>query len=205
MGFYSRYVLPKAIHCACSAKPNMRQRQKVVPQAHGRVLEVGVGSGLNFPFYDAEQVESVIGLDPSPEMRKLAHKAAAGLPFEVEFMGLRGEEIPLESDSVDTVVMTYTLCSIVETERALRQMARVLKSGGRLIFCEHGAAPDAGVHRWQNRLNPIWSCLGGGCQLNRAIPSLINEGGFKVVDIKAEYIPGWRPASFNYWGSAISR
>lgn len=205
MGLYSRYILPKVVHFTCGLKPNMRQREKVVPHARGRVLEVGIGSGLNLPYYDSAKVTKVWGLDPSPEMTQMARRAAASLPFEVEFIGLPGDEIPLEDNSVDTVVVTYTLCTISDTTPALRQISRVLRPGGELIFCEHGAAPDASVRRWQDRLNPIWKRLGGGCNLNRPIPTIIEAGGFRIKSLDAMYIPGWRPASFNYWGTAVPR
>ncbi|MEE8193490.1 MAG: class I SAM-dependent methyltransferase [Gemmatimonadales bacterium] len=202
MGFYSKYVLPKLVHVACSTKPNMRQREKVVPLAHGRVLEIGIGSGLNFPYYDASKVTKVWGLDPSPDIMRMAERAALAVPFDVEFIGLPSDEIPLEGGSVDTVLVTYTLCTIPDTQPALRQMARVLRPGGKLIFCEHGAAPDPSVRRWQDRINPIWKRLGGGCNLNRAIPALIEEGGFRITGMETMYIPGWRPATFTYWGAA---
>ena len=202
MGFYGRYVLPKVVHLACSAKPTMRQREKVVPLAKGRVLEVGVGSGLNLQYYDPKNVTKLWALDPSKEMVRLASRAARSVNLEVDFIGLPCEEIPLESDSVDTVVMTYTLCTIPDTLPALRQMARVLKPGGELIFCEHGAAPDASVRRWQDRVDPRWKRLAGGCHLNRPIPDLIEQGGFKIKGIETMYTPGWRPVSFNYWGTA---
>lgn len=205
MGLYSRYILPKVVHFTCGLKPNMRQREKVVPHARGRVLEVGIGSGLNLPYYDSAKVTKVWGLDPSPEMTQMARRAAASLPFEVEFIGLPGDEIPLEDNSVDTVVVTYTLCTISDTTPALRQISRVLRPGGELIFCEHGAAPDASVRRWQDRLNPIWKRLGGGCNLNRPIPTIIEAGGFRIKSLDTMYIPGWRPASFNYWGTAVPR
>lgn len=205
MGLYDRHVLPRLVHLACGLKPTMRQRGKVVPQARGRVLEVGIGSGLNLPFYDAAKVSKVWGLDPSQEMIGMARRAAASLPFEVEFIGLPGDEIPLDDASIDTVVVTYTLCTIPDAAAALRQIDRVLRQGGELIFCEHGEAPDAGVRRWQDRLNPVWKRLGGGCHLNRPIPALIEAGGFRITRLETMYIPGWRPASFNYWGSAVSR
>jgi len=205
MGLYSRYILPRVVHFACSLKPNMRQREKVVPHARGRVLEVGIGSGLNLRFYDSTKVSKVWGLDPAPEMTRMAERAARSLPFEVEFIGLPGDQIPLEDNSIDTVLVTYTLCTIPEPTPALRQMSRVLRPGGELIFCEHGAAPDASVRRWQDRLNPIWKRLGGGCNLNRPIPALIEAGGFRINDLDTMYIPGWRPASFNYWGTATPR
>ena len=182
----------------------MYQRRIVVPKAEGVVLEIGIGSGLNLPYYDTSRVTKVLGLDPSPDMTKMAAEAAASVPFDVDFIGLPGEEIPLENGSVDTVLMTYTLCSIPDTKTALRQMVRVLKPGGSLIFCEHGTAPDPGIRRWQNRLNSTWSYLSGGCQLNRDIPGLLEQGGFNITDMKADYIPGWRPASFNYWGAATT-
>ena len=205
MGLYSKYILPKVIHITCGLKPNMRQREKVVPHARGRVLEVGIGSGLNLPYYDAAKVTKIWGLDPAPEMTHMARQVAASMPFEVEFIGLPGDEIPLENNSVDTVVVTYTLCTIADTAAALRQMGRVLRPGGELIFCEHGAAPDANVRRWQDRLNPVWKRLGGGCNLNRPIPALIEAGGFRISSLDTMYIPGWRPASFNYWGKAVPR
>lgn len=205
MGLYSRHILPRVIHFTCGLKPNMRQREKVVPHARGRVLEVGIGSGLNLPFYDPANVSKVWGLDPAPEMTRIAERAARSLSFEVEFIGLPGDEIPLEDSSVDTVVVTYTLCTIPDTTAALRQMSRVLRPGGELLFCEHGAAPDARVRRWQDRLNPLWKRVGGGCNLNRPIPALIEAGGFRIKSLDTMYIPGWRPASFNFWGIAVPR
>jgi ubiquinone/menaquinone biosynthesis C-methylase UbiE len=205
MSFYERHVLPVLIHCACGARPVARQREKVVPKARGCVLEVGVGSGLNFPFYDPAKVSKVYGLEPSPEMMRRARRAARSLRFEVEFIGLPGEEIPLEDASIDTVLVTYALCTIPGTAAALRQMRRVLRPGGELIFCEHGAAPDASVRRWQDRLNPLWRRIGGGCNLNRAIPALIEAGGFEIRSLDTMYLPGWRPATFNYWGTAVAR
>lgn len=204
MGVYSRFVLPWVIHLACGSKPTMRQRKKVVPSARGRVLEVGIGSGLNLPFYRPEEVEHVFGLDPSPEITRMAAEAAAQAPFEVEFLIAGSEEIPLDSDSVDTVLTTYTLCTIPESVPALREMARVLRPGGRLLFCEHGLAPDEDVRRWQNRVDPLWRRIGGGCHLNRDIPALLVEGGFEIEGLETMYVPGWRPASFNYWGSATA-
>ncbi len=205
MGIYSKYILPRAVHFTCSLKPNMRQREIVVPLASGEVLEIGVGSGLNLPFYDPGRVTKLWGLEPSAEMRRLAEDAVRSLPFIFEFIDLPGEEIPLDANSVDTVLVTYTLCTIPETQPALRGMARVLRPGGKLIFCEHGAAPDAEVRRWQDRLNPIWKRMGGGCHLNRAIPELIGAGGFEIDALETMYLPGWRPAAFNYWGTASPR
>lgn len=202
MGFYDNHILPKVVQFTCSMKPNMYQRKRVVPRAEGVVLEIGIGTGLNLPFYNPEKISKVIGLDPSPYMTRTARKVAGHMSFDVEFLDLPGEEIPLDNKSVDTVLMTYTLCSIVDANSALKQMARVLKPGGKLIFCEHGVAPDINVRKWQDRLDPIWSVIGGGCHLNREITKLINAGGFGKVDCQQSYIKGWRPASYNYWGVA---
>ncbi len=205
MGLYSRYILPKAVHCACNLKQVRRQREKVIPHARGRVLEVGIGTGLNLPYYDRTKVRKVWGLDPEPAMIRMARRLADAVPFEVDFIGLSGADIPLEDDSVDTVVVTYTLCSIAETLPALLQMRRVLRPGGELLFCEHGAAPDVSVRRWQERINPLWKRVGGGCQLNRVIPEHIEAGGFNIRQLDSMYISGWRPASFNVWGRAVPR
>ena len=205
MGLYEKYILLKITEFLCGGKPIMYQRKKVVPLAKGRVLEIGIGSGLNLQFYDSSNVEYIWGLDPSAQMRNMAEKRAINSQFEVEFIGLSGNEIPLESNSVNTVLVTYTLCTIPDVVQALSEMSRVLMPGGELIFCEHGLAPDEDVRRWQTRMNPIWKRMGGGCNLNRPIPNLIEQGGFKINNIETMYIPGWKPASFNYWGSAVQR
>ena len=204
MGFYERYILPKVLNWSCGAKPVREQRQKVVPLAEGRVLEIGIGSGLNLPYYDPEKVERVIGLDPAEEMLSYARRKSATLPFTVEYLALEGERIPLDRHSVDTVLVTYTLCTIADAIGALEGMRAVLKPGGRLIFCEHGRAPDAAVRRWQHRLNPVWRRIGGGCNLDRDIPALIEAAGFRVDTLESGYLPRTpRFAGFNYWGSAV--
>ena len=202
MGFYDRHILPRVINLACGMTPIRHQRRKIVPEAQGRVLEVGIGSGLNLPFYDPARVERLWGLEPSPEMRRYAAKTAAGTPFPVEFIDLPGETIPLDDGSVDTVVITYTLCTIPDALRALGEMRRVLKPDGRLLFCEHGRAPDEAVRRWQDRLTPLWKRIGGGCHLNRDIPALLHQGGFQPFRLETAYLPGPKPMSFNYWGAA---
>lgn len=202
MDLYDRYVLPRVVHVACSGRTQMRQRAKVVPCARGRVLEIGIGSGLNLPFYDAARVSKIWGLDPSPQMRAMAAKVARRVPIDVELVGVSGDQVPLDSASVDTVVITYTLCSIPDPEAAVREAARVLRAGGELLFCEHGEAPDEAVRRWQRRLTPMWSRLGGGCHLGRPIPAIIERGGFRLTAVETMYLPGWRFASFNYWGVA---
>jgi ubiquinone/menaquinone biosynthesis C-methylase UbiE len=148
----------------------------------------------------------VIGLDPAEEMLSYAKRKSGSLPFTVEYLTLEGESIPLEKESVDTVLVTYTLCTIPDANAALEGMRRVLKPGGRLIFCEHGKAPDEAVRRWQDRLNPLWGRIGGGCNLNRDIPALIEAGGFAIDDLQTMYLPGApRFAGFNYWGTARPR
>lgn len=203
MGFYDKVIVPRFINCACGTKPIMKQREKVVPIAEGTVLEIGIGTGLNLPYYDPAKVERLIGLDPSEESWRLAGERASQLPFSVEFVGLPGEEIPLDANSVDTVLVTYALCTIPDPVAALQGMARVLRPGGKLIFCEHGEAPDAGVRRWQSRINPLWRRIAGGCNLNRPIPRLLGEGGFAVAAMEQMYLPGTpKIAGYNYWGSA---
>lgn len=203
MSLYERFVLPRVVHFACGLESNRRQRQKIVPLASGEVLEVGFGSGLNVPHYDAVTVDKVWALEPSEEMWSLAEPAVEASSVPVEFVQAPAEEIPLPDDSVDTVLVTYTLCTIPEVARALGEVRRVLRGGGRLLFCEHGEAPDEKVRRWQERLNPLWRRLGGGCNLNRPIPYLIEAGGFRIGDLSTMYIPGWKPACFNYWGAAV--
>lgn len=201
-GFYERHVLPHLVHFVCSLKPIREQREKVVPQARGRVLEIGIGSGLNLPYYDRGKVSSLLGLEPAPEMSRKAKRAARRAGMDVQFIEAGAERIPLESRSVDTVITTYTLCTIPESEAALREMRRVLKPGGRLLFLEHGLAPDASVREWQDRVTPLWKRIGGGCHLNRDIPALIARAGLRIEAMDAMYLPGWRPATYNYWGSA---
>lgn len=205
MGFYDRHVLPRLIDAAMSQNPIRRQRQKVVPLAEGRVLEVGMGSGLNLPHYDPAKVREVIGLDPSAGMAARAAERIAASPVPVSLIGLSGEAIPLEDQAVDTVLFTYTLCTIPDPVKALGEMRRVLKPGGRLIFCEHGRAPDAAVRRWQDWINPIWRPIGGGCNLNRDVPALLGQGGFAIEGLETMYLPGPRPMTFNYWGTARPR
>ncbi len=204
MGFYENRILPFFLDLGCSAEPIGKQRQKVVPLAEGRILEIGMGSGLNIPFYDPSRVEKVWGLEPSAGMRRRAAPRVAQAPFEIEWLDLPGEEIPLDDDSVDTVLLTYTLCTIPDFRAALAQMRRVLRPSGRLLFSEHGAAPDADVRKWQDRVNPIWKKLAGGCNLNRDIPGALTEAGFEIVQVDTMYLPKTpRIAAFQYWGHAV--
>jgi len=200
---YDKYVLPKVTNALCACKPCMKQREKVVPLARGRVLEIGVGSGLNFGFYDANKVDHLFALDPSEEMWSLAKKQISSNRFQIEFVKGFAEDIPIEDNAIDSIVITYTLCTIIDVNASFLEFRRVLKPSGKLIFCEHGIAPDKSVQRWQNILNPIWKTFGGGCNLNRNIPQLIKNGTFKIETLDTMYVPGFKPACFNYWGTAI--
>ena len=202
MNPYERYVLPKLIDVACSAGNVMKARSKIVPQALGEVLEVGIGSGLNLPFYDAKRVTSIIGIDPAAQMQTLARKRASDISIPVEVIAVDVQGIHADTDRFDTIVMTFTLCSIDDPVSALQEMARVLKPDGRLLFCEHGLAPDLSVERWQHRLTPFWKPMAGGCHLDRDIPALIRAGGFAIDELSEAYLPGQRPMSYVYSGVA---
>lgn len=203
MGFYDRHILPRLLNTAMSAKPIAYQRKKVVPRAEGRVLEIGFGAGHNLPYYDAGKVERIWALEPSAEMRARAGERAAESSIPLEFIGLPSEKIPLDAAAADTVLVTYTLCTIPDVVAALGEMRRVMKPTGRMIFCEHGEAPDESVKRWQRLITPAWKMIGGGCHVGRPIPKLIQDAGFKIEDLETMYLPGTpRFAGFNYWGSA---
>jgi ubiquinone/menaquinone biosynthesis C-methylase UbiE len=203
MSLYEQYVLPHLINCACGSPPILKLRSQLVPQAEGAVLEVGMGSGINLPFYDTSKIDYVWGLEPSLGMRNKAAKRLAQSPVKVRWLDLPGEKIPLEDDSVDTILLTFTLCTIPDTTKALAQMRRVLKPNGKLLFCEHGEAEHARVKKWQNRLNPVWSKLAGGCQLNRQISGLISEAGFAIERASSFYVPKTpRFAGYIYTGEA---
>lgn len=203
MGFYDRYILPLLLGTVMGAKPITYQRKKVVPRAEGHVLEIGFGAGHNLPFYDPAKVTHLWALEPSKELRARAAKRVAANTIPIEFLDLPGEEIPLDDASVDNVLITYTMCTIPDVARALSQMRRVLKPQGRMIFCEHGKAPDTDVEKWQHRIEPMWKTISGGCHLARPIPSLITDSGFAIGDMETMYLPGTpRWSGFNYWGSA---
>jgi ubiquinone/menaquinone biosynthesis C-methylase UbiE len=205
MGLYDKYILPHFLNCACGSKPINYQRQKVVPLAEGVVLEIGIGSGLNLPFYQSANIEKLYGLDPSSELNELAKKVALKHQIPVEFILAGAENIPLPDNHVDTVMLTYTLCTIPDVPAANREIRRVLKPGGRMIFCEHGAAPDQNVARWQNRINPVWGKIAGGCNLNRDIPGLITQAGFSIQSMQEMYLPSTpKFAGYNYWGTATA-
>jgi ubiquinone/menaquinone biosynthesis C-methylase UbiE len=202
MGFYTRYILPRLTDLAMRNKESARLRADWIPGARGEVLEVGIGSGLNLTFYSTE-VRRVCGVDPSVELQRMARKRAAARPIKVELLSQSAEEpLPLADGSMDTVVVTWTLCSIPNAPKALQEMKRVLKTSGRLIFLEHGRAPDPGVVAWQDRLTPLWKCIAGGCHLNRKIDEFITAAGFQIVELRTCYLPGPRPMTYTYQGLA---
>ena len=202
MGFYDKYILPSVLNCACGSKPVRYQREKIVPHAEGVVLEIGIGSGLNLPYYRGDKVTRIIGLDPSPELNAMAEKTAAELGLSVEFILASAESIDLPDDHVDTILVTYTLCTIPDAVRAAKEMRRVLKPEGKILFCEHGLAPDESVAKWQGRIDPLWGRIAGGCHLNRDIPKLIRSAGLSIETMDEMYLPSTpKFAGYNYWGS----
>lgn len=203
MNLYERYLLPAFVTGACSCSPIDKQRQKVVPAAEGVVLELGFGAGLNLPHYDATKVRKLYALEPSLGMVKRARDRVRNAPFDVEILTETAENMPLGPQSVDTVLVTYSLCTIPDAMRALERARRALKPNGRLLFCEHGLSPDQGVQRWQKRIEPVWKMVGGGCHLARDIPALIEAAGFRIGELETMYLPkSPRWAGYNYWGSA---
>jgi ubiquinone/menaquinone biosynthesis C-methylase UbiE len=200
MSLYSRHALPLLINFAMAREELTRFRSAHIPNARGVVVEIGIGSGLNLPFYSSA-VTKLYGVDPSAELLALARPKAEGLSFGVEFLQQEAERMALADGAADTVVMTWSLCSVGDPARALRELRRLLKPAGVLIFVEHGLAPDAGVRTWQNRLTPAWRRV-GGCHLNRKIDDLIRSAGFTIAGLHAGYIPGPRVATFMYEGRA---
>ena len=203
MSFYEKYILPRILNCACASEPITYQRKKVVPLAEGKILEVGIGSGLNLPFYDKSKIEEIWGIDPSEELNAIAKKVAIEECVNVNFITSSAEDIPFPSDYFDTVLITYTMCTIPSVLQANKEIRRVLKSSGKMIFCEHGVSPDENIKKWQKRLNSIWGKIAGGCNINRNIPMLIKSSGFKIIEMDEMYLPKTpRIAGYNYWGYA---
>jgi ubiquinone/menaquinone biosynthesis C-methylase UbiE len=201
MSFYQDRILPCLIHLAMRQRNLIAYRQRVISAADGRVLEIGIGSGLNLPLY-AGNTKHVIGLDPSPRLLQMASRARGKALRPIELMEGSAEAIPLEDKSVDTVVTTWTLCSIPDAVLALAEMRRVLRPAGQLLFVEHGRSPEPGVCRWQDRLTPAWKRIGGGCHLNREIAHLIGTAGFRIDRLETGYTKGPKPMTFMYEGRA---
>lgn len=201
MSIYNDHVLPRFLNLVMRTKGLQAYRRRVVPAAEGRVLEIGIGSGLNLPFY-GRGVTEVVGLDPSAPLRRMAGEQAARSGMEVRVLEGSAEAIPLEDASFDTVLTTWTLCSVRDAGTALAEIRRVLKPAGHLLFVEHGSAPDAGVARWQDRLTPLWNPVAGGCHLNRPIEALIRRAGFGIPDLHVGYMAGPKPFTFMYEGRA---
>ena len=201
MGWYDRTVLPKLIEAGCSQKLLMRLRAQYVPQAQGHVLEIGLGTGLNLEYYDKDQVQ-LTGLDPAAELTGLAAERAQALDLPIAMLGVSSESIPAEDATFDNLVCTWTLCSIPNVAGALQEMHRVVKPGGKLFFVEHGAAPDAGVAKWQRRVEPVWKRFTGGCHLTRKADELIQDAGFRLESLDSAYLPGPKIASFMTHGIA---
>ena len=202
MAFYNKYVLPRLIDLAMRNKDASRLRAESVPLACGNVLEIGIGSGLNLPFYTSK-VHRVYGVDPSIELQRMAAKKTSGMPFEVTFLPQSAEQaFPLADSSIDTIVTTWSLCSIPDPLMALQQMKRALKPNGQMIFVEHGRSPEASVVAWQDRITPVWKHVTGGCHLNRKIDDLIRTAGFRITEQHNFYLPGPHPMTYTYQGLA---
>jgi ubiquinone/menaquinone biosynthesis C-methylase UbiE len=201
--FYERHILPHVIGCACGARPIQRQRAKIVPKASGQVLELGIGGGLNLAFYDPARVASVTGVDPSEGLRQIAKAASRPAGLKVEVLAGEAENLPFDAGTFDTIVCTFTLCSVRSPQAALAEARRVLRPGGRFLFSEHGLAPDPKIQRWQRRIEPFWTPLAGGCHLTRPVAASITTAGFSVETVETMYLPkapkvlGWCE-----WGAA---
>ena len=198
---YDAHVLPHLIDVAMRAPMASREREQIIPQASGTVLEIGVGSGLNIPYYTSD-VTHLLALEPHEKLRAKAARKATATTFPVDFIGLKGEDLDLETGRVDTIVTTWTLCSIADAPKALAGMFRVLKPGGQLLFVEHGRAPSPGLAKWQDRLTPAWSCFAGGCRLNRRPDELIAQAGFQIEQMDEGYLDGPKLLTYHYKGLA---
>ena len=201
---WSKFIQPRLISFACATKPFMIQRIKIVPLAKGTVLEIGIGSGLNIPLYDENHVKKVVGVDSSEDMQALAKDRINESPIDIQLVVADAAKIPLDDQSIDTIVCTYTLCTVSNPEGVLKEMKRILKPGGKFLFSEHGHAPDESVNKFQLRLEPFWKFLADGCHLTRSIPELLRANGMKLDKMETMYLPSTpRFVGFNYWGSAV--
>ena len=203
MSFYEKKILPKVLDLLCGSSPINYQRKKIVPKVSGNVLEIGIGSGLNLPHYNVSNISNITALDPAEELTDIAKKRISELDLDIDVINCGAEEIPLESKSFDSILVTYTLCSIENLDDSMREIRRVMKDDGNLFFCEHGIAPDLKTKNWQNRINPIWKRLMGGCNINRDIPEIISNSKLEIVNLETMFLPSTpKIAGFNYWGTA---
>ena len=201
--FYDRNILPRLCNCCCSIGPIEKQRKKIVPSAKGVVLEIGIGTGLNLPFYNKNNVTKIIGLDPSEHLTDVAKVVAEEVDVNLELIHSGAEKINLGDNSVDTVLITYTLCTIPDIKSSISEIKRVIKNNGDFIFCEHGKSPDRCIANIQSFINPIWGIIFGGCNINREIPKIIHDADFKIDSIEQMYLPGTpKFVGYNYWGVA---
>lgn len=204
MGFYARHLGPRLVRCLCATNDVRHERQKIVPLATGTVLEIGMGPGLNLPLYDPARVERVIGVDPNESFLRLGREARCRCAVPVQVICAPAESLPLAAESVDTAVVTFTLCSVDDPDRALGEIRRVLKPEGRILFLEHGLSRDPEVARWQRRLNPVWRALAVGCNLDRPVQALLRRAGFRVDEVDESYMPG-APRPVGYQSRGIAR
>jgi ubiquinone/menaquinone biosynthesis C-methylase UbiE len=205
MKFYDRYIYPRCLDKVCGIGPITKQREKIVPLATGCVVEIGIGSGLNLPHYDPKAVTKIIGVDPDYHLWKRSEKRRGACPIEIERIGLSDEKLPLEDNIADTVLVSYTLCTIPDPIKALNEMARVLRPDGLILFAEHGKAPDVSVRKWQTKIDPLWKRIAGGRHSGRDIPALFETANLELTAPEQMYIPGPRVLSYNYWGAAKAK
>ena len=201
MGFYENRILPHLVNLTMRNRRLMPYRERVISAAEGRVLEIGVGSGLNLPLYSA-RVREIVGIEPAPRLLAMSRRLVNRLSLPVIFIEASAESIPLDDRSIDTVVTTWTLCTIPAVIQALREVRRVLRPDGQLLFVEHGLAPDDNVRKWQDWLTPAWKRIGGGCHLNRPIPTIVESAGFTITQLETGYMKGPKPMTFLYEGRA---
>ncbi len=202
MGLWARIVLPVLVEKACRSGAILAARRQWVPRAHGRVLEVGVGSGLNLAFYDPQRVECVTGIDPSVELLVRAEERAVAAPVSVELVRCGAEKMPFSDGAFDSVLVTYSLCSVADLAAALAEIRRVLQPGGELIFVEHGLSCDPRVQRWQRWLTPAWRRVGGGCHLDRDLPTLLRSAGYRMKELESAQVEGASWLSYTFMGIA---
>ena len=200
---YDRYVCPHLINLAMQSKPFSRQRKKIIPEAKGRILEIGIGSGLNFKYYNQSNINEVFAVEPDGVLLRKARARAKEHNITLNIEQISAEKLPYENNTFDTIISTYTMCSISKLSSALLELRRVLKSDGKLLFSEHGMAPDKNIYLWQKRLNPIQKRIAGGCHLDVNIPKVINNAGFEMNSLNSMYIPGPKFLSYHFWGSAF--